>query len=244
MKAQDVMTRPVVFVDPDDSITRAIRLMLQNRISGLPVIAEGGRLVGIVTEGDFLRRSETATERQRPRWLEFFVGPGRSAEEYVRTHGRKVSEVMTTDPVTVTGDAPVQEVVTLMEKRRIKRLPVVRGNMVIGIISRANLLHALASLSAETGPAKVSDQAIRDRLMSELTASKWAPPGALDITVRDGIVQLWGWISDERQRQALIVAAENTAGVKDVKDHLTWVDPTSGMAFLSPEDEAELRKAS
>jgi CBS domain-containing protein len=243
MKAQDVMTRSVISIGPNETVARAIRLMLQKRISGLPVIDVMGRLVGMVTEGDFLRRAETSTHRQRPRWLEFIVGPGRLADEYVHAHGRKIHEVMTPDPVTITEDTPLEEVVTLMEKRRIKRVPVVRGDRVVGIVSRANLLHAVAGLAVQATPANVDDQAIRERLLAELGKEKWAPLGALDITVRDGVVDLWGTITDERERQALIVAAENVPGVKQVKDHVAWIDAMSGIALLPPDEVVELPKA-
>lgn len=244
MKAQDVMTQYVVSAGPDDTVARAVRAMLQNDISGLPVLDADGRLVGMVTEGDLLRRTETATERRRPRWMEFFAGPGRLADEYVHAHGRKVGEIMTRDPVSVTEETPLEEVVTLMEKRHIKRVPVVRGDKVVGIVSRANLLHALARIAGEARPTGNDDKTIRDRLMAELGKERWAPAGALDIIVRDGVVDLWGTITDERMRQALIVAAENVPGVKGVKDHLAWVDPTSGMYFLPPEEPVDLSKAS
>jgi predicted transcriptional regulator len=190
-----------------------------------------------------LRRAETATEPRRPRWLEFLRGPGALADEYVHTHGRKVSEVMTANPVTVTEETPLEQIVSLMEKRRIKRVPVVRGNKVVGIVSRANLLHALASMASEVAPFKVSDQVIRERLMTELKKQKWAPLAALDVVVRDGVVDLFGTITDERERQALIVAAENLAGVKRVNDNLAWVDAMSGMVVLSPGEVTELDKA-
>jgi predicted transcriptional regulator len=210
--------------------------MLQNDISGVPVLEADGRLVGMITEGDLLRRAETATQRRRPRWIEFFVGPGRLAEEYIQTHGRKVSELMTTEPVSVTEETPLETAVTLMEKRRIKRLPVVRGVKVVGIVSRANLLHALARLSGEARPSKPDDRAIREQLLDDLSKERWAPVGALDIIVRDGVVDLWGTITDERARRALIIAAENVPGVKGVNDHLVWVDAASGMVFPAPEE--------
>ncbi|MBX9828441.1 MAG: CBS domain-containing protein [Xanthobacteraceae bacterium] len=244
MRAQDVMTQYVISVSPDDTLARAVRVMLQNDISGLPVLDANGTLVGMITEGDLLRRAETATGRRRPRWMEFFAGPGQLAEEYVQAHGRKVGEVMTRDPVSVTEETPLEEVVTLMEKRRIKRVPVVRGGKVIGIVSRANLLHALARIAVEARPAGSDDKTIRDRLMAELGRERWAPAGALDIIVRDGVVDLWGTITDERTRQALIVAAENVPGVKGVKDHLAWIDPMSGMYFSPAEEPTELPKAS
>lgn len=243
MKAQDVMTQYVTSIGPDESISKAVRIMLQNEISGLPVLDEHGRLVGMITEGDLLRRAETGTQRRRPRWIEFFIGPRRSAEEYVQTHGRKVSDLMTTDPVSVTEDTPLEELVTLMEKRRIKRVPIVRSDKVIGIVSRANLLHALARLSSEAKPVEVNDRMIRERLLNDLQREPWAPLGALDIIVRGGVVDLWGSITDERTRQALVVAAENIPGVKGVRDHLVWVDPMSGMVFLGPDETSKTSAA-
>src|SRR5271169_7185285 len=127
MQVKDVMTRNVISVGSDETVLKAARLMLQNRISGLPVIDKDGELVGIVTEGDFLRRGELGTQRQRPKWLELIVGPGRLAEEYARTSGRKINEVMTTEPCTVSEDDPLVKVVELMERRHVKRLPVTRS---------------------------------------------------------------------------------------------------------------------
>jgi CBS domain-containing protein len=244
MQVQDVMTKHVISVEPTDTIARAVRLMLQERVSGLPVIDRAGRLVGVVTEGDFLRRAETGTQRRRPRWLEFLAGPGRLADEYVHTHGRKVSEIMTSEPLTVTEKAPLSEAVSLMEKRRVKRLPVVRDGKVVGIVSRANLLHALASLAGEAKPGSTDDQSIRERILAEFAKEKWAPAGMLNVVVRDGVVDIWGTITDERERQALIVAAENISGVKRVNDHVAWVEPMSGVVFEPNEEDVGLPKAS
>ena len=234
MKASDVMTRRVLTVEPNASVLKAIGLMLQNRISGLPVIDTNGVLVGLVTEGDFLRRTETTTEKRRPRWLEFLIGPGRLADEYVKTHARKVDEIMTREPRTITEDTPLEEVVQIMERHKIKRLPVMQGKQLVGIVSRANLLHALASMAPSAPATVATDTTIRDRLMTELEHQKWAPVRALNVTVKDGVVDLWGTITDERERQALVVAAENVPGVKEVRDHLAWVDAMSGMVLLSP----------
>jgi CBS domain-containing protein len=244
MKAKDIMTSPVVSVEADVTVLQAVRIMLQRRISGLPVVDTEGHLVGIVTEGDFLRRAETGTQRRRAAWLEFLVGPGRLADEYVRSHGRKVSEVMTPDPVTISEHASLEEIVTLMEKRQIKRLPVVRGRYVVGIVSRANLLHALASVARETRPAEQSDEAIRALLIAELGKQAWAPVALINPVVRDGVVELWGTITDERERQALVVAAENVPGVRAVRDNLAWVDATSGMIIWPPDEEPVQAKAS
>jgi CBS domain-containing protein len=226
----------VVTVSPDASILEAARLMLQNRISGLLVVDGRGRLTGVVTEGDFLRRAETDTDRRRSRWLEFLLGPGRLATDYVHSHGRKVEEVMTADPRTVSEDTPLEQVVHEMERNHIKRLPVMRGNQLVGIISRANLIRALASLVRDAPLAEGDDQAIRELVLAELDRQPWKP--AVNVVVRNGQVDLSGVITDERQRQALKVAVENVPGVKAVHDHVAFVEPMSGMVFHSPEDEA------
>jgi CBS domain-containing protein len=236
MKVRDVMTPNVISVKADESILSAVRLMLQNRISGLPVVDAAGKLVGIVTEADFLRRGEIGTTRPRPKWLEFIIGPGRLADEYVHESGRKVDEVMTPDPVTVTEDDSLEKVVTLMERRRIKRLPVVRNGQMVGIISRANLMHALASLARVAPAAAGDDAAIRDGAMAALAKLGWTL--GVNVVVKDGVAELWGTIMDEREREACVVAVENIPGVKVVHDHLVWVEPMSGMAFPSSEDEA------
>jgi CBS domain-containing protein len=242
MKAKDVMTSPVVSIEPDASIWQAVRIMLQRHISGLPVIHEKGGLVGIVTEGDFLRRAETGTQRRRPRWLEYLIGPGRLADEYTRAHGRKVSEIMTADPLTITEDTPLDEIVRLMEKRQIKRLPVVRDRQVVGIVSRASLVHALATVARDIRPTSAGDQEIRDRILAELASQSWAPIALVDVLVRDGVVELWGMITDERERKAIVVAAENAPGVKAVNDHLAWVDAVSGtVLYPSREEPAQMK---
>ncbi len=244
MRAADVMTVQPVSISPDASILEAIRVMLQRRFSGLPVVDAGGALVGIVTEGDLLRRTETGTQRKRPRWIEFLIGPGRLATEYVQTSGRKVREVMSQDVQAVTGDTPLEEIVRLMERHQIKRLPVVDSGKLVGIVTRANLLRALATLASETKAEANDDPSIRARIYAELEKQPWAPINMLDIVVRKGVVHLWGVLLDERQREALYVVVENTSGVKGIEDHLVWVEPMSGIAIPMPEDGAPQAKAS
>ena len=240
MRAADVMTPKPVTVSPDASIMEAIRLMLERKFSGLPVVNPNGSLVGIVTEGDLLRRSETGTQRKRAGWIEFFMGQGRLASEYVHASGRKVREVMSPDVQTVTEDAPLDEIVQLMERHRIKRLPVVRDGKLVGIVSRANLLRALASVVGETKQTTNDDASIRTRIYAELQRQPWAPINLLDIVVRNGVVHLWGVLLDERQREAIYVVLENTPSVKSIEDHLVWVEPMSGLAIPMP-DEGETR---
>ena len=239
MQVRDIMTRNVICVGPQQTLVQAARLMLENRISGLPVVDAAGKLVGMVTEGDFLRRGEIGTERHRPKRLEFLLGPGRLAAEYVHASGRKVDEVMTADPCTVSEEDSLETVVELMEQQRIKRLPVMRDGIMVGIVSRANLMHALASLDRGTPAVGGGDAAIRDAILQALGSRPWAP--SVNVVVKNGVAELWGTITDERERQACIVATENVAGVTAVHDHLVWVEPMSGMAFPSAEDEAKAR---
>ena len=238
MKAKDVMTHNVISIAPDATVLQAARLMLQHHISGLPVVDKAGKLVGILSEGDFLRRRETRTERRRPRWLEFLMGPGRTAADYVHSHGSKVSEVMTEEVKTIGENTPLEDIVQTMEKHRIKRLPVMRSDKVIGIVTRSNLMHAMVSLARVAPAAPKGDAAIRDQLMAEIQKQEWAPVATANVVVRDGVVELWGMIMDERQRTALKVAAENIPGVKAVKDHLVWIEPTSGIT-IEPQEAAQ-----
>jgi hypothetical protein len=209
--------------------------MLRNRVSGLPVVNEAGAVVGILSEGDFLRRSEISTPRQRGRWLTFLFGYGASAEDYVREHGRKVSEVMTPSPITVSEDIPLPELVSLMETKNIKRVPVVRDGKLVGIVSRSNLLQAVASLSRDVPDPTADDDHIRRRIINEIEKHEWCPIG-LSVIVRDGVVHLSGTITDERSRQAAVVAAENVQGAVMVHDHLCWTDLETGYYLKSPED--------
>ena len=236
MNAGDVMTPKVVSVVPEASILEAMQSMLANRISGLPVITESAKLVGIVTEGDFVRRAETGTQHRRSRWLELIMGPGKLAQEYVHTHGRKVSEVMTPEPVTITEDTPLDVVVCLLEERRIKRLPVVRSGVVVGIVSRANLLHALASRAREQpNEGEPMRQSARRSMPSStgsggfprISSTSWCVTQRLRLGARSSTN------ASVRRCRSLV---ENVPGVKHISDHLVWVEPMSGTAF-EPVDE-------
>jgi predicted transcriptional regulator len=151
---------------------------------------------------------------------------------------------MTADPETVTEDTPLEEIVALMERRRIKRVPVMRAGKVVGIVSRANLIQALASLVPAAAATTPDDAAIRQKLLSEMDQQPWAPKGLINVIVKDGVASFWGSITDEREREALHVLAENTPGVKDVRDHLVWVEPTSGIVITGGDDDQVQAKAS
>jgi CBS domain-containing protein len=235
MKTSEIMSRQVLSIGPGAPIREAIRLMLEHRISGVPVVDGTGKLVGILTEGDLLRRGETGTERHRRPWLEFLLGPGRLAEDYVKTHGRRVEEIMTRGVVAIGPDTPVGEVVQVMESRRIKRLPVLDGEVLVGIVSRADLMGALARVLDQGEAAPSDDDAIRERVLAEFQqAAGWAPRSGVTVTVKDGVVELNGAIFEEKERAALRVAAENLPGVRAVEDRLVWVEPVSGTVIEPP----------
>ena len=225
MRAHQIMTRKVITVKADTPVLDAANLMLQHHISCLPVVDETGRLIGMVSVGDFVRRSEIGTQRPRISWLEFLMGVvGKAAQDYVREHGRKVSDIMTQEDLCIaTEDMPLSELVGLMERRNVKRMPVVRGHTLIGIVTRTDLLRAVASLARDVPDPTADDDHIRDRVIATIENNDWRPL-QLGVTVRDGIVHVSGIIADERYRRAAIVAAENVSGVKLVHDHLYLVD--------------------
>ena len=227
MNAADVMTTKVITVTPESSVGDAAKLMLQYRISGLPVVDRKGELVGIVTEGDFLRRGETGTERRRPRWLEFILGPGRLSSEYVQAYGRKIADVMTSNPVSITEDVSLENVVDTLERHRVKRLPVMRDGKLVGIVSRANLVQAFATVLPRTEGPRPEDSEIRRQILEEVDRQPWGAT-LVNVTVQDGVAELWGTVLDERERQALRVAVENVPGVAGIKDHRASVEPYVG----------------
>jgi CBS domain-containing protein len=240
MRAHQIMTRPVITVTPETTIAEAANTMLQRHISGLPVVDAVGKLVGIVSEGDFIRRGEIGTERKRGRFLRFILGPGKEAADFVREQGRRIAEIMTPEPLSIEESTDLEKIVELMEKNHIKRLLVTRGDKLVGIVSRSNLLQAVASLARQVPDPTADDDHIRNRIIDALEKKDWCPFG-LSVIVRDGIVHITGVITEERFRQATIVSAENIAGVKKVHDHMCWVDTMSGMYLNSPEDDHLLK---
>lgn len=227
MRTDQIMTRKVITVDPETSIVEAADTMLRYHIGGLPVVNTAHKLVGIISEGDFIRRAEIGTQRKRGRWLQFLAGPSQTASEFVRERGRKVREIMTPDPVTVAEDTPLEDVVRLIEQHNVKRLPVMRGDQLVGVVTRTNLLQAVATLARDAPGPTANDDQIRSAILDAIDGAAWSPC-RLNVIVRDGIAYLSGIIADENCRQATIVAAETVSGVKQVQDQLC--------SYPSPED--------
>ncbi len=222
MNASDIMTPRVITVAPDTLISDVISLMLTNRISALPVVQDG-RLVGIVSEGDLIRRAETESEPKRSRWLELATSVTTLAADYTRSRGRRAGEVMTENVIAVTPDTPIGEIAAVLEKHHIKRVPVLDGGKLVGIVSRANLLQALATRIQPPEADRADDRKIRAALFAELDKQKWAAmPNDANIVIENGVVHLWGLIQSEEERKAMIVAAENIPGVTKVEDHMSY----------------------
>jgi CBS domain-containing protein len=234
MIVADVMTRNVISIAPEETVEDAANLMLSRRISGLFVVDKAGDLAGVVTEGDLLRRDELGTERGRPWWLKLLVSPARQAADFTRTHGRHVRDVMTRDVISVADSAPLESVVAIMEKARIKRVPVTRGNQVIGVVSRADLLRALVSRVRNTEPVARDDTAIRTAILDAMEKLSWAPMTTLNVTVSNGTADIWGTITNEQERNAIRVVVENTPGVTTVLDHMVYIEPYTGTVIEGP----------
>jgi CBS domain-containing protein len=231
MRARDIMTAPVIAVRPETPVPEVAALLVEHRISGVPVVDETGRAIGIVSEGDLLRRGETRTDRQRSGWLEMLLNRDIQASEFVKEHGACVRDVMTRDVVSVDPDAEIAEIARILERRRIRRVPVVENGVPIGIVSRANVLRALVAYrQSPAGFAATSDPAIARTLEDRLRSERWIDVNRINIVVTDGIVHLWGALDSDEQRRALLVAAEGTPGVKAVQDHLTtdWFTNKTG----------------
>jgi CBS domain-containing protein len=219
MRAHQIMTQHVISIGADASIVEAAQMMLRYHISGLPVVDASGKLVGIVSEGDFIRRAEIGTETRRDRWLRFLVGTGRIAADFVRSHGRKVGEIMTPNPLTVTEDAPLDRIARIMETGNVKRLPVMRGDRLVGIVTRSDFLATVADLASTAQGPSADDERIQNEVAAAIAPAAWRP-WRLKVAARNGIVSLDGVVENKNARLATIVAAENVAGVKQVVDNL------------------------
>ena len=200
MKAADVMVSNVITVGPEACLRDVAHILLTNRISAVPVVGADGKILGIVSEGDLMRRAEAGTGRHRPWWLAMLTGREVLASEYVREHSRKVTDVMTRKVVTAAPETPLHDIATLLEKNGIKRVPIVENDKVVGIVSRANLLQALASARSQIAGGAPSDTQIRESVVARLNVEPWSRPALINVIVQDGMVELWG-IVDCRPRR-------------------------------------------
>jgi CBS domain-containing protein len=229
MKARDVMTTDLRTVGPDAGIDAVLAVMTERRVSGVPVVDDAGLLVGILTEGDLLRRVETGTgQRLRPLFLDLLMGASREAVDYVRTHSRRVADLMTTHVFTVTENVPLSEVVSLMERRRIRRVPVVREGRLVGVVSRFDLIAALGRALAALPPPTASDAEIAAKVEQVLRTAHWLARSSVGVRVENGVATVEGIIHDEPIRDAIRVAVQNVSGVTAVDDKIAFVEPATG----------------
>lgn len=219
MKARDVMVAPVITASPNATVKSVAETFVRHQISAIPVVDDKGRLVGMISEGDLLHRAEAGTEKQRPWWLRAFIGPDTLANEYVKAHARKISDAMTRQVVTASPETPLHEVAALLEKHLIKRVPIVENGQLVGVVSRANLVQAVAS-AGKGLEIPLADSTIRDKIMAHLKAQDWAHISLLNVTVNGGVVDLWRIVTSASEKNAIRVAAEATPGVNAVKDNL------------------------
>jgi CBS domain-containing protein len=220
MKARDVMVSPVITVDENETVRELARLLVTKRISAVPVVDSAGNLVGIVTEADLMHRVEVGTERPYSWWLAFILGDRTLAADYVKSHATKVRDIMTRDVKVADPETPLHEIADLFEANHIKRVPIVsKGGDIVGIVSRANLIQGISSVRPGLEISQ-SDTTIRAKLLEELRRQPWAHPHKLNVTVANGVVDLWGFAESDTERQAITVAAEAIPGVVAVNDHL------------------------
>jgi CBS domain-containing protein len=225
------MVANVITVGPDARVQEVAELLLRYRISAVPVLGSTGEILGIVSEGDLINRPESETERRKPWWLDALASNEGLAAQYVKSHSHNVSDVMTREVITATPDTPVAAVAALLEKNRIKRVPIVENGRLVGIVSRANLLQGLASLKDDVAQARPDDSAIRADVMAKLHKERWAKPSLITVTVQDGTVGLRGIVESEAERKAVHVLAEATPGVRAVNDDL-MIRPRSSQGWM------------
>lgn len=221
MLARDIMTTDVCTLTPATSVLEAAKLFVGRRISGAPVLDATGAVIGIVSEGDLMRRAEIGTEREWSGWREFLAGKSTVAHEFIRSHATKVGDIMTAPVWTAAEDMPLADIAEIFEKRNIRRVPVVRDGKMVGIVSRADLVRALLEAwSAAHPPGRLDDAAIREAILKQAASARWSDAALLNVEVTDGVVELYGVADSENVSKALAVLAESMPGVRSVQNNL------------------------
>ncbi|MFC6658873.1 CBS domain-containing protein [Roseibium salinum] len=223
MRAKDVMTASVVTVGTDTSVREIAGILAERRISAVPVVSTDGKVAGIVSEGDLIRRAETQTERRPSWWLTLLSDPADKALDYIKAHGGTAKDVMTRKIISVGEDATLEEIADTLERNHIKRVLVMTDGKLVGIVSRADLLRGLASRKPASEQVAKDDEALRKNV-EEALKQTGATRTFVTVIASDGVVHLWGAV-DTQQEDAIRVAAENTAGVKNVDNGLSVLPP-------------------
>lgn len=219
MRADDIMSVDVVTVAPDTDISEIARTLIEYNVSAVPVVDSDGNVIGVVSEGDLMRREESGTERHPSWWLTFLADSDERARDYVKSHGHVAKDVMTRKVITVTEDTQIEDIAEILEKNRIKRVPVVRDHKLVGIVSRANLLHGLIARRTRKA-ADGDDRAIRKTILAAL-GETGVRTELIDVVVNKGVVSLWGAVESDAQADAIRVAAESADGVQRIDNQVT-----------------------
>ncbi|MEQ9125676.1 MAG: CBS domain-containing protein [Alphaproteobacteria bacterium] len=219
MQVKDIMTTSVVTARTGDTVAEVAKAMATKRISGLPVVDDGGKVIGVVSEGDLLARAALGQDTPRSWWLGL-IGEGETPEAFMRAHGKTVGDVMTRSVKTIQPDASLAALARKLESCGVKRLPVVEGGKLVGVVSRADVVRALASIKPEAPAAAPSDAELRSLILSRFHKSQPLVGVQATIIVRDGVVELWGLAPNAKVVEAARVAAEAVDGVKRVENHL------------------------
>jgi CBS domain-containing protein len=245
MQAKDVMTVNVISVSEDTPVHEVVGKLLKHRISAVPVVDREGRVVGIISEGDLLRQEEGGPPEARatlrlsalggqsaaaalPSWRAA-AGPEAAREAHTKAHGHTAGSVMTRNVITVNEDAPLNEIAAILERHHIKRVPVLRNGRIVGIVSRANLLHGLADTIIERHePGAAKDRHLREQLLKVLLHEHKLDTVLVNVTVNDGNVRLWGVVENAEQAAVAERAARALPGVKSVQNNL-GTGPMSGV---------------
>ena len=220
MQAHEVMTRNVVTASPSAHVGELANLMVKNRISAIPIVVENNHLVGIVTESDLLHRHETHTERKRKWWVELLVDPDAKSRELIKSQAVKAEDLMTRLVVTVKEATPLAEVAYILDSHRIRRVAVVRDGALVGIVSRADLVRALAAATQAIATTTTDNGALHKAVYDAIQSQPWINTLYMSFTVNDGVVELTGYANSADQKKALRVLVESVPGVKEVIDRL------------------------
>jgi CBS-domain-containing membrane protein len=232
MIASEIMTRDVTTVSPSASVREAAKLMVDRRLSGLPVVTSDGQPVGMLTASDLLHRVETGTEK-RPSWFtSFFSNPDDMARQYAKAHGLKAHEVMSRHVISVRHDADLSEVADVLDRNGLKRVPVVQDGLLVGIVSRSDLVRVLSEASVGQPIATSGDAAVQNAIWQAIRKETWLNSGYVNITVKDGVVEAWGMVGSQDQRNALMVLVEEAARDAKVQDHLKVGVPSTTAGWV------------
>jgi CBS domain-containing protein len=232
MQAKDIMTRDVATVSPSATVREVAKLMASKRLSGLPVVSSDGRPVGMLTASDLMHRVETGTEKRSSWFTSFFSNPDDMARQYAKAHGLKAHEVMSRHVISVRDDADLSEVADVLDRNRLKRVPVVRDGSLVGIVSRSDLVRVLSEASVGQPIAPSDDAAVQNAIWQAIRKQTWLNSGYVNITVKDGVVEAWGMVGSQEQRNALMVLVEEAAGAARVEDHLKVGTPNTAAGWV------------